>query len=411
MPPERLFFHDPVAGSLSWPDLLETGFSGEIRFLPVLQTRETARIFQTLLQAFYFEQSLILLDADFSPQEVDHFLEGESALSPESVVFLQAATPCPSPEALIEQVLESNKAHLSIFTSGTTGRPKKVSHPLKNLIKAVKRSPKHADDVWGFAYNPTHMAGLQVFFQAAINRNPIINLFGHPPEVVEDRIQRFSITHLSATPTFFRLLLRRGSTFPMVQRVSFGGERFDPELQARLEAVFPNARIRNIYASTEAGTLLIADGEIFSPGPHARDKLKIVNGELHVRREELGLFQFEDEWYPTGDQVEVLSEDPLTFRFLQRLSEEINVGGYKVNPYEVECILRSHPSVLEARVSGKKNPVLGNLLIADVAVEGQPPEEREIRAFLETRLQPHKIPRLIHFVDSIQQTRTGKLQR
>lgn len=88
----------------------------------------------------------------------------------------------------------------------------------------------------------------------------------------------------------------------------------------------------------------------------------------------------------------------------------VNVGGYKVNPYEVEQALEQHPLIKQAYIYGKANPVLGNILMADI-VAVEPVSERELREFLSPLLQPFKIPRIINFVDSISLTRSGKLKR
>jgi len=52
---------------------------------------------------------------------------------------------------------------IGLYTSGTTGRPKKVYHTFASLTRNVKTGDKYADNVWAFAYNPTHVAGVQVF--------------------------------------------------------------------------------------------------------------------------------------------------------------------------------------------------------------------------------------------------------
>ena len=64
-----------------------------------------------------------------------------------------------------------------MFTSGTTGQPKKVVHSIQTLTRSVRRGEKYNNQIWAYAYNPTHMAGLQVFFQAFENLNTLINVF------------------------------------------------------------------------------------------------------------------------------------------------------------------------------------------------------------------------------------------
>ena len=54
------------------------------------------------------------------------------------------------------------------------------------------------------------------------------------------------------------------------------------------------------------------------------------------------------EWYNTGDMIEVISENPLKFRFASRKNDIINVGGYNVNPLEVEEIISDVEDALYA---------------------------------------------------------------
>ena len=210
------------------------------------------------------------------------------------------------------------------------------------------------------------------------------------------------------------MLLPVDKEFPSVKRLTSGGERFDLNLFSNLQKIFTRAKILNVYASTEAGTLFASNGDLFKLKPENNPFVKIDNNELLIHKTLLGFsdtFLLEGEWYRTGDQIEVVSESPLKFRFLSRKNEMINVGGYKVNPLEVEEVLNSHDSVLASKIHSKKNSVLGNILIADIKRKKDNLTEKEIRNFLQKKLQPFKIPRIINFVDQIELTRTGKIKR
>ena len=89
----------------------------------------------------------------------------------------------------------------------------------------------------------------------------------------------------------------------------------------------------------------------------------------------------------------------------------INVGGYKVNPTEVEEVLRSCPGIENAFVFGKQNRVLGSLVCCEVVCLNKELTEKEIRVFLNGKLQEFKIPRVIKFVEQLNVTRTGKIAR
>jgi hypothetical protein len=46
-------------------------------------------------------------------------------------------------------------------------------------LRNIKINENQKNLVWGFAYNPTHMAGLQVFLQAIVNGNSLVNVFNN----------------------------------------------------------------------------------------------------------------------------------------------------------------------------------------------------------------------------------------
>jgi acyl-coenzyme A synthetase/AMP-(fatty) acid ligase len=110
--------------------------------------------------------------------------------------------------------------------------------------------------------------------------------------------------------------------------------------------------------------------------------------------------------------IEWVDEKSGLFRFKSRKNELINVGGYKVNPGEVEEVINSLDGIRQSLVYGKPNSVLGNVLCAEVQLnEGAILNELEIRKALKGKLQDFKIPRRIKFVENFTLTRTGKLKR
>ncbi|MCS7073714.1 MAG: AMP-binding protein, partial [Bacteroidia bacterium] len=276
----------------------------------------------------------------------------------------------------------------------------------------VKVSEHNKKSIWGFAYNPTHMAGIQVFFQALLNGNSVIRLFGINVKDIYNEIDNNGITHISATPTFYRLLLPCDKTFPTVERITSGGEKFNEKTFKQLNQVFPNSKITNVYASTEAGTLFASQNDIFSVRPEYESLIHIENNELLIHRSLMGNTGTNvDEWYNTGDVIEIVSKNPLKFRFVNRKSEMINVGGYKVNPLEVEEAILALTGIKNVRVYSKSNSVLGNIICCEVVTNSNQITESSIRAFLQSKIQEFKIPRVIRFVEELTTTRTGKLKR
>lgn len=378
-------------------------------YYPLYKTHELYAFFSNLVKALANGYPLVLLDSDINMSEIDG-IDKSSVNTPVCKPFRKFR----SINEMIDTLLQS-ESEITIFTSGTTGQPKKVIHTISTLTRSTRKGDKYQGKVWAFAYNPTHMAGLQVFFQAFANQNTLVNVFNLTRSEVYNQIATHKITHLSATPTFYRLLLPFEKEYPFLQRVTLGGEKSDNHLYESIHKIFPNAKINNVYASTEAGSLLAAKGNCFQLPKRNQDVLQIVNDELLIHRSLLGQsndIKFDGDYYHTGDLIEWVNKEEGIFKFKSRLNELINTGGYKVNPNEVENRLNAIDGVRQSLVYGKANSVLGNVLCADIQLEDNCTlTELDIRHQLKDQLQDFKIPRKIKFVESFDLTRTGKLKR
>jgi len=368
------------------------------------------QVFNQIILSILLDKEIILIDADFSEEEKINLLNNlnEQKISFESFKEISLEK--------IKQKLKTNKNwRLTLFTSGTTGRPKGITHNKSTLLDNVRIAYNKKDDIWGYAYSVTHMAGIQVFFQALLNGNTIVKLFGYNRKQIIESIQKDGVTHISATPTFFRLLLPNESSFTNVKRITFGGEKLSNSLKKNMVDVFPKAKFLNVYASTEAGAIFAAEGDVFEIKKGMQSFVMVKDSILFIHKCKVGESEelvLEEEWYNTGDLVEVLKEDPMTIRFLSRKNEMLNVGGYKVNPYEVEDILRSLKAVQDVRVFGKTNSVLGNIICADIVLhDGHNLTKQEIVSLLKGKIQDFKIPRVVKILDSLEKTRTGKIKR
>jgi len=388
---------------------------------PLFQPLSARAALQEIAAAVVREQDMILFDTDFGATEIQALGYSPTQLNHPGPVQSQTGS---GANALTRQAGGRSRARLGLFTSGSTGLPKLVWQGVANLARVVKVSPRHAESVWALAYNTTHVAAVQVYLQALANGCTVVQVHGLSRNEVLAALRLHRVTHLSATPSFYRLLLPVESPLLDVRSVSLGGESADSRLLAKLGVVFPNARFHNVYASTEAGTLLVADGDVFSIAAGLESRVVLSDGRLKVHRSLLGEFAggaLTDEWYDTGDVVEMLSEQPARFRIVARERDWVNVGGSKVNPHEVEAVLGEHSGVAQVRVFGRKNSVMGHILCAEVVLakadsvlqtaEGGRVTEAALRAFAAVRLQPFKIPRVILFVEALATTRTGKISR
>jgi acyl-CoA synthetase (AMP-forming)/AMP-acid ligase II len=117
---------------------------------------------------------------------------------------------------------------------------------------------------------------------------------------------------------------------------------------------------------------------------------------------------FTNGWFRTGDQGYLDKEGYLTL--VGRIKELINRGGEKISPREVDDVLLTHPAVAEAVCFGAPDRVYGEHVAAAVVLSGQA-TEAELIAHCRSRLSEFKCPKVIHIVDAIPRTVTGKIQR
>ncbi len=367
-------------------------------------------LYANFVKALFYDIDFTFLDKDFSESEIEK-------LTGSKYSQIEIAIKLPKYQITWDQLLgkiKNSNSKITLFTSGTTGLPKMVKHSIFSLTRMIRQGENYSKNVWAFCYNPTHIAGIQVFLQAFFNYNPIYYLFEKNSNYIIGKLKLNKITHISATPTFFRLMIDQSNRFDYIKRISIGGEKSNLELINKIEKIFPNAKLKNIYASTELGTIFSSRNDIFCINEQNKDYIKIKNLTLHVHKSIINTVQFdmEGDWYDTGDLIEWVSEDKSCFKFVSRKSEMINSGGYKIHPGEVEDCILSISGISSAVVYGKPNSVLGTVLIADVSLEDEIEiTELQIKDILSTKLQSFKIPRKINFTKTIIQTRTGKINR
>ncbi|MBF1591592.1 MAG: AMP-binding protein, partial [Prevotella shahii] len=239
-------------------------------------------LLENLIKALITNQPIVLLDADINVSE----LKGID----EECINKAVSLPGFHFENIDDVIaaLQTSTSTITIFTSGTTGQPKQVVHSIGTLTRSVRIGEKYQGQVWAYAYNPTHMAGLQVFFQAFENKNTLVNVFNNGRKAIYQKLEKYHITHISATPTFYRLLLPAEKSFDTVLRATLGGEKSDSNLHEEICKLFPLAKINNVYASTEAGTLFAAKGEYFQIPKQNRGLFRVDAGELLIHHSLLG---------------------------------------------------------------------------------------------------------------------------
>jgi acyl-CoA synthetase (AMP-forming)/AMP-acid ligase II len=278
---------------------------------------------------------------------------------------------------------------------------------------------------WLVPYQPHSFAALQVVLSALLSSGTLVFSETRDVKAHVGAVEAHAITHISATPTFWRafLLAAPAQEFSSVQQITLGGEAVDQATLDRLKIAFPQARVSHIYASSEAGTLFsVHDGRAGFPAAWLDDeirgsvRLRIRDGELEVltprRMRSYASGQptpvRSDGWLMTGDLVERRGDRVV---FCGRTDRIINVAGLKVCPEEVEEFLMNHPGIREAKVYSIPSPVAGQLIGAELIVDPAFDSESvvsDLRTSCATQLPPHKRPRSFSCVPHIATTESGK---
>lgn len=278
---------------------------------------------------------------------------------------------------------------ITLFTSGTTGTPKRVR---RNWLKAMetKKGSGSPNDSWLLTFSPTRWAGLSVIGHALKHGSTLVI----PDELTFEAIVRKipECTHLALTPSLFRKLQLSGLPLyaPNLQQVTFGGEWATQSILDTAQHIWPNARISHIYAAAEFGDLVAAsdgrEGYPRLPGTVSETGELMINGR------------------PTGD-LWFLKNNRWYFR--GRVSDIANVGGAKVNLQEVQLLVLNQAGVDECHVYTEQSPLLGQLVCAEYVGSIEP---SDLTGVLRGLLPKFAVPRLTR-VSSIGLSDSGKVGR
>ena len=315
---------------------------------------------------------------------------------------------------------------LMVLTTGTTGAPRGVRHDWARVLRGASRIRPADDQRWLLAYGLHQFAGLQIVVHVMAAGATLVAPADRRPRDGLAAIRRHDVTHVSATPTWWRFLLAElqaeGGPAPALAQITLGGEAAPGPLLDQLAATIPTAQLSHVYAASEIGsTGSVRDGRsgldvaVLGRGDDADIAMRIVDGELWVRSR-IGMLGYHGEdpvdadgWRPTGDLVEVVG-DRIEFR--GRTTEVINVGGVKVHPLPIEDLVEAVPDVQIARVFGRPNKMTGAIVAVEaVTAPGSDPDivTEAIRTAC-AELPPAARPRSIRIVEELA-THGGKRTR
>jgi fatty-acyl-CoA synthase len=101
--------------------------------------------------------------------------------------------------------------------------------------------------------------------------------------------------------------------------------------------------------------------------------------------------QIIDGWLHMGDLAS--KEENGYMKIFGRTKDLINRGGYKIYPYELECMLVDHPKIEQVCIVATPNPVLGESICACVISAGNEAVTlEEVREVMKDQVAPHKLP-------------------
>ncbi|MFV1862593.1 MULTISPECIES: long-chain fatty acid--CoA ligase [Bacillus amyloliquefaciens group] len=313
---------------------------------------------------------------------------------------------------LLDDLREKGESGIIIFTSGTSGKSKASVLSAGRLLEKYKTAKRKPLRTLIFL-KLDHIGGINTLFAILFNGGTIVTSDSRTPESVYQAVDKHAVQVLPATPTFLNMLLMSkadaGYNLSSLQLITYGTEPMPQSTLRGIHRLFPDVRLKQTYGLTELGIFSTKSKDSQSTWMKvggAGTETKITGGTLWVRSESsmLGYLNApspfdEDGWYDTGDQVETDGE---YIRILGRKSEIINVGGEKVFPAEVESVFLEIPNVRDVLITGRKNPITGEIVAAEAVLE----KEEDIKSFRKRavahcrqKLQPYQIPQIISVTD------------
>lgn len=356
-----------------------------------------------------------------------------------------ALPPLPSPDGHSAELpaLDPDQPAVILYTSGTTARPKGVTHSHRSLIETARVMAQElvrADDVALAVTQLMHAAALNIVVLPSLYLGGCVALLpAFDPGAVLDAVERYRVSFVFCLPALWQFVTeeqaRNARDTRSLRTILAGGDSVSLALQERSRQIF-ELDVQELYGMTESVPITYNREGSVRPGavgaPTTRSEMRIVDlngrdvtggetGEILVRSviNCIGYWNDPDStkaaideegWLHTGDLGSRDSDGYYWFK--GRLKQIIIRAGSNIAPQEVEEALYRHPAVLEAGVAGAPDPTYGEIVVAFVALRnGQEVDERELQAFAAQRLADYKLPERIVFLDALPKGLTGKVDR
>ena len=336
---------------------------------------------------------------------------------------------------------------LILLTSGSSARPKRVPLTHRHLTLSAQRMARSialtANDVCLNLMPMFHVGAVVDLLLAPLSAGgSVIRPSVMSAPAFFEALEQSKPTWFQGVPTLLHELavhgLRRhgaqsSSSLRLVRSVS---SPLPPDWIAEIESAL-GAPVIEIYGMTETAGVITsnplppAPRKVGSVGlPTALDLMirdaddhaatADVRGEILVRGPGVmtGYEKLEggnrglndDGWLKTGDEGFF---DPDGYLFITgRIGDQINRGGEKVSPREIDEVLVCHPAVQDAAAFPMPHPQLGQDVAAAIVLKpGMEVAADELTAYVSGRLAYFKVPKAIHVVAELPRGPGGKLRR
>ncbi len=326
--------------------------------------------------------------------------------------------------------VEEDLPLMILYTSGSTGFPKGVTHTAKSIMaSAVGRAKtlRHSEnDVMLTTSFLCHGAApLIVLFPMLYVGGTSIFIQKFYPKKFLKLLMENKVTHVAAAPMEWQdfLELKDIPSLPDLKYATTGGYAVSKELRKKFRDIMGIPLISSLGMTECGGYMTIPphippnDESVGMPIYGVEVKLVDENfsevktgeiGEIVVKGDTVMCYYYNDEestkkvfkdgWFKTGDLGRV--DEKGYYYFEGRKKRIIIRGGGNINPVEVESQLKKHPEVKDAIVVGVKDEILGEEVFAFIILKerNKSPQKDEIRNFLKNKISDRKIPRYIEFI-------------
>jgi long-chain acyl-CoA synthetase len=327
--------------------------------------------------------------------------------------------------------LDPNRICMTLFTSGSTGIPKKVNFTLGDrfFLTQSKQNFDHSnikkvEQLRVLNANPFfHNAGIGWFTASIFKKHNLFLLAKFDSKIFLHTIARYKIQSIAMVTPMMSMIFNESELLQKLDltsviSVTLVGSHANVSLINKIKKVFPNLiNISNPYGLTETGAAVLGSHPDNVPIPQGSAgypaswaELKLVDGVLHVKSKNLiSKFDTSDtEWFNTHDRFRV-DENGFYF-FLSRSDDMLKCGGEKVYPVEIELVLDQHPNIDSSLAFGLPDLIKGEKPYAFVKLS-TPCDEKELIEYAATKLASYQIPKRIWIIDSWPLNSVGKIDK